>query len=71
MSSRKGYGMKKNRPVICHNEQGLIMIGNLLIVPDPQKPEKVVMRHVLHGEAGEFSAQALCDEVEEFFWREF
>lgn len=63
----EGYGIKNNRQVICYDFDGVIRIGDVVITPLPHKPEKVFLRSREHGDGGEFSAQGLCDVVQQFF----
>lgn len=55
-----------SRPIINYDCDGVIRIGNITLRQVADKPELVSMHHLVRGDGGRFSAQALVEVVEQF-----
>ena len=59
------------RPIINFDCEGVIRIGNIALRQVADKPELVAMQHLVRGDGGRFSANALIEVVEQFYEEQF
>jgi hypothetical protein len=59
------------RPIINYDCDGVIRIGDITLRQVADKPELVSMHHLVRGDGGRFSAQALVEVVEQFYEEQF